>query len=77
MWASTIGKWLVIAGLVALATGALFLLAAKVFPSLGHLPGDIHVQREKGELHFPVVTCLLVSLALTLVLNLLLRFFRS
>jgi hypothetical protein len=74
---TSIGKWLVVAGAVIAVTGAILFLAGKVFPSLGNLPGDIHVRGDKGEFHFPVVTCLVVSAVLTLVINLLLRLFRG
>lgn len=35
---------------------------------LGRLPGDLHVQRDGMSFHFPIVTCLLVSLALSILL---------
>ena len=74
---ASIGKWLVLAGAVIAVTGALLFVAGRVFPSLGNLPGDLHLRGEKGELHFPVVTCLVVSAVLTLVINLVLRLFRG
>jgi hypothetical protein len=74
---ASIGKWLVVAGAVIAVTGALLFVAGRVFPSLGDLPGDLHLRGEKGELHFPVVTCLVVSAVLTLVINLVLRLFRG
>jgi hypothetical protein len=42
-------------------------------PFLGRLPGDIHVQRERWSLYFPVTTSILLSLLLTLLVNLLWR----
>lgn len=44
------------------------------FLSLGRLPGDIIVQRGNFTFYFPVVTCILLSLLLTLVLSLFRRF---
>lgn len=44
-----------------------------VFGKLGHLPGDIHVQRENFSFHFPIVSSLVISIALTLMLRLLAR----
>ena len=77
MLVSDVGKWLIIGGLALALLGAVLVVTSKFFPSLGHLPGDIHVQREGGSFHFPVVTCLVVSAVLTLVINLLLRLFKS
>lgn len=65
----------VMGGLIA-ALGAAFLLADR-FPFLGRLPGDIHVEGKSASFHFPVVTCLIVSVVLTVALNVLLRFLRK
>jgi len=65
---------LVLGGSIALL-GAFFLVADKA-PFLGRLPGDIHIEGEHSSFHFPVVTCLVISLLLTLLLNGLLRLFR-
>ena len=67
-----LGRTLVVVGLVVAAVGATLLLAPRV-PWLGHLPGDIHLERDHVSFHFPIVTCLVVSAVLTLVLNLFFR----
>jgi hypothetical protein len=41
---------------------------------LGRLPGDIHYTRDNFSFHFPIVTCLLMSIVLTLVMWLLRKF---
>ena len=56
--------------------GLLFIALGKV-PGFGHLPGDIVIQRGNFTLYMPLVTMLLVSLFLTIVINLILRFFRG
>ena len=62
-----LGKFLVIIGLlIALGGGLLWLGVGKSW--LGRLPGDIHYTRGNFSFHFPLVTCLLLSLILTLVL---------
>lgn len=62
-----IGKFLVIAGVTIAAVGAL--LWSGVGKSwLGRLPGDIHVTRENFSFHFPIVTCLILSVVLSLIL---------
>lgn len=62
-----IGKFILLAGLILVLVGAVFLLAGKI-PWIGNLPGDIHVKRENVSFYFPLTTCILVSVILTLVL---------
>lgn len=73
---TSIGKWLMIAGAaVALVGLAVWLLARWGVP-LGALPGDVRMRGEGWSLSFPIVTCLVVSIVLTIVLNLIARFWR-
>jgi len=65
---------LVLGGLIALL--GVILLAADKVPFLGRLPGDIHIPGERTSFHFPIVTCLVISLFLTLLLNGVLRILR-
>ncbi len=62
-----LGKFLVIAGLLLAALGAL-LWSGLGKGWLGHLPGDIHYTKGNFSFYFPIVTCLLISLILTLLL---------
>lgn len=72
---SSLGRWLIVlGGLLALA-GVLLVVAGKV-PLLGHLPGDIVLRRDGLTIFIPLATMLLVSLALTLLLNVLGRLWR-
>lgn len=64
-----LGKLLIAAGLAIAALGLLMKLGVG-FGWLGRLPGDIHIQRDGFCFHFPVVTCLLLSLVLTLLFRL-------
>ena len=67
-----LGRTLLVLGLVVAAVGVTLLALPKV-PWLGRLPGDIHIEREHFSVHFPLVTCLVVSAILTLLLNLFFR----
>ena len=67
-----IGKLLIIVGGLILVVG-LFLTLGFRIPYLGKLPGDISIDRGNVHIYFPIVTCLLLSLLLTIVLN---AFFR-
>ena len=64
-----LGKTLIIFGLILCGLGMLLLVAPKI-PWLGRLPGDIAIQREKFSFYFPLTTCLIISLILTLIFSL-------
>ena len=73
---ANLGKILIIFGVVLVVVGGILLLAGRQFPFLGKLPGDIHVKGERFEFYFPLATCLVVSLLLTLVALILSRLIR-
>ncbi len=62
------GKLLLVAGFLLVGVGTLLVLGAKLPWRLGKLPGDIVFQGRHTTFYFPIVTCLLLSAALTLVL---------
>ncbi|MEW6296516.1 MAG: DUF2905 domain-containing protein [Thermodesulfobacteriota bacterium] len=62
-----LGKMLMVLGGILLLVGLLFTAGAKL-PWLGRLPGDIYIQRDNFSFYFPLATCLLVSVLLSLVL---------
>lgn len=51
-----------------MAIGVLITLGDKLPIKLGRLPGDIHIEGKNGGFYFPVVTCLLPSIVLSLVM---------
>ncbi len=59
-----LGKLLILFGVLLIAVGVLLTVAGKV-PWLGRLPGDISYKGEHFTFYFPIVTCLLVSLVLS------------
>lgn len=63
----SIGKLLLVAGLVIAALGGILLLAGKL-PFLGRLPGDLMIRGERWSLYAPLTTCLLISVVLSLLL---------
>ena len=67
--ASDLGRMLLLVGGLLAAVGLIMLLAGKV-PFLGRLPGDIVYHKGGTTIHFPLVTCLLLSLILSLLWNL-------
>jgi len=67
-----VGRLLIVAGALLLIVGIFFTLGGRV-PFLGRLPGDISFRSGNVQVFVPLVTCLLLSVVLTLVLNLLFR----
>ena len=64
------GRWLILAGLALLVVGALLHFAPGIFTWFGRLPGDIRVEGEHGKFFFPITSMLIVSVVLTLLINL-------
>ena len=67
-----LGKTLIYLGLVLVVVGIVVTLAGKV-TWLGRLPGDITIQRENFSFYFPLATCILISVIVSLVLYFLRR----
>ena len=65
-----LGKLLVLVGVFMIGVG-LFLWLGDRIPWVGRLPGDILIKREKFTFYFPIVTCILISLILTLLFSIL------
>jgi hypothetical protein len=72
---SDLGRLLLLLGGAIVVLGLILLVVGRV-PFLGRLPGDIMFRRGNTSFYFPIVTCLVLSVALTVVLNLLLWLFR-
>jgi Protein of unknown function (DUF2905) len=64
---SEFGKTLVFFGLILVIVGLVLSFAGKL-PWLGNLPGDITIQRERFSFYFPITTCILISVLISLVL---------
>jgi hypothetical protein len=64
----SLGKLLIVFGVVLALVGGLLVLAGKV-PFLGRLPGDIVVRRENWGVYFPLTTCIVISVLLTLLFS--------
>ena len=68
-----LGRLLIVAGLALVALGVLVTFAGRLPFKLGHLPGDIFIQGKNSTFYFPIVTCILLSILLSLVMWLLRR----
>jgi hypothetical protein len=65
-----VGRLLIALGILFLVAGIWITLGWRVPFRLGRLPGDIAIQRGNFSFYFPIVTCILLSVILTLVLSL-------
>ena len=61
------GRLLISAGAVLIGAGVLVIVGERFGIRLGRLPGDIRIGSGRGGFYFPVVTCLLISVVLSLV----------
>ena len=59
-------KWLITVGLILVAAGLLWPLMSKL--GLGRLPGDIVVRRDGFGLYFPLMTCLVISVVVSILI---------
>ncbi len=67
------GKWIIYAGLALVAIGLVVQYAPWAVSWFGKLPGDIRIEGEKSRVFIPITSMIIVSLALTIIINLLRR----
>jgi len=67
------GRWLIVAGLVLVAVGATLHYAPWLLNWFGRLPGDIHIQSGRTRVFIPITSMILLSVVITVLLNLLRR----
>ncbi len=60
-----LGKMLILLGVLIVVIGFLLLIGEKI-PWIGKLPGDIIIRKEKFSFYFPITTCIIISIILTL-----------
>jgi len=60
-----LGKMLVLLGVFIILMGLLLMVGDKI-PWVGRLPGDIVIKKEKFTFYFPLATCILISLLITI-----------
>jgi uncharacterized membrane protein YidH (DUF202 family) len=64
-----LGRVLIVVGIILVGIGVAFLVLPKL-PWLGRLPGDISYQRGNFSFYFPLGTCIVISVILTLIMYL-------
>jgi hypothetical protein len=70
---SSLGKGIAVLGVVLVIVGGSLWLLGKAGLPLGRLPGDLRIERENVSCYVPIVTMILVSLVLTVLLNVIIR----
>lgn len=68
----SLAKLLMVIGIVVFITGLLLFTLGRFLP-FGRLPGDIIIKRENLVVYFPIVTMLVISIILSIILNLIRR----
>jgi len=67
------GKYVIIAGVCILIAGILIYFFHDYFKWMGKLPGDIRIEKENFRFYFPIVTMLVISITITLIINVIKR----
>jgi len=63
-----LGRTLITVGIVLVVLGLVLTIGEKAPLRLGHLPGDIYIHGKKTSFYFPIITCLILSVVLSLLL---------
>lgn len=63
-------RWLILAGLVLVAVGLILHYAPGLLNWFGKMPGDIRMESERGKFFFPITSMVIVSIFLTVLINL-------
>jgi hypothetical protein len=72
---SQTGKWIIIAGIIIVVAGVLIYFFHDKLNWLGKLPGDIRIEKENFRFYFPITTMIIISIVLTLLINIFKRLF--
>ena len=72
-----LARWLVIGGIILILIGGGVYLAAKFGIPFGRLPGDIRIEGKNGVFYFPLASSILISVLFTIILNLVVRFWKK
>ena len=71
---NTTGKYIIIMGAIIIVIGVIIYFFHDELNWIGKLPGDIRVEKENFKFYFPITTMILLSLAVTLIVNLVRKF---
>jgi len=69
------GKFIIVIGLAVVIAGVAVYFLGNKLNWLGRLPGDIRVERDNFQFYFPITTMILISVVITIIVQLFKRFF--
>ncbi len=69
------GKWIIVAGVFIVVAGVIVYFFHDKLNWIGRLPGDIRVEKENFRFYFPITTMLIFSVLLTVIIQVIRRFF--
>ena len=69
------GKYFIVFGIIFLVVGAVLYLFGNHLSWLGKLPGDVRIERENFRFYLPITTMVLLSVILTIIINIIRKFF--
>jgi hypothetical protein len=72
-----IGRFLMIGGVILFVVGGLVFLGAKFGIPFGHLPGDIRIEGKNTTFYFPLASSILISIVLTILVNIIIRLIKK
>ena len=70
-----LGKILIIAGIILVIAGVIIYFAGNRLTWIGHLPGDIRIEKENFRFYFPVTTMIILSIVASLIIWLIRKIF--
>ncbi len=71
-----LGRLLIVGGVVMIVMGVIVIVAGRTGLPLGRLPGDIAYRGKNTSFYFPIMTCILISVVLSLIMWIMGRFSR-
>ena len=72
-----LSRYIIFAGIALIVIGIIVFGLAKLNIPLGRLPGDIRIEGKNGSFYFPLATSILISVVLTILVNIIGRFLRK
>jgi uncharacterized membrane protein len=71
---SNTGKYIIVFGALIILVGVIIYFFHDKIHWIGHLPGDIRIEKETSRFYFPITTMILFSLLLTILINIIKKF---
>jgi hypothetical protein len=69
------GKYVIVTGAIIVLLGVIIYFFHDKLNWIGRLPGDIRIEKENFKFYFPVMTMIIFSLAITIIIQIIRRFF--